>query len=352
MKNAIKIALLAGVGIGAMSTASQAQVDEVTLSVVGSLSGLPLYRQFEEPFWTKTLPEASGGKISVEMTAFNQLGSNGSDVYRLLGDGVFDVGMTVVDYTVADAPELEALDIPLIALNADDMKAAVDAARPWVAESFKERFNAHLLAIAPFPPQVVFCRGEVTALSDLQGKRIRGSGRMTTQFIEALGGEGVNLAFGEVPGALQNGVIDCAITGAGSGYSAGWWESASHLFVIPLGGWDPVGTAVNMERWESFSQETRDLITEQVRVNFEEPAWANAQGALERDIACLSGGECAAGAPGDMTIVYASDEDMQTALAALNERVLPDWAGRAGAQWVQRWNETVGQVVGIEIAAN
>ncbi|TVR06834.1 MAG: C4-dicarboxylate ABC transporter substrate-binding protein [Salinarimonadaceae bacterium] len=352
MKHSFKIALLAGIGLGAISTASQAQVDEVTLSVVGSLSGLPLYRQFEEPFWTKTLPEVSGGKISVEMTAFNQLGSNGSDVYRLLGDGVFDVGMTVFDYTVADAPELEALDVPLVALTAEEMKAAVDAARPWVADSMRERFNSHLLAIAPFPPQVVFCRGEVNSLDDIRGKRIRGSGRMTTQFIEALGGEGVNLAFGEVPGALQNGVIDCAITGAGSGYSAGWWESSSHLLVIPLGGWDPVGTAVNLDRWESLSEETRQLITEQVKTNFEDPAWADAQGALERDIACLSGGECAAGAPGDMTIVYASDEDMQTALTALKERVLPDWAARAGADWVKRWNETVGEVVGIEIAAN
>ena len=68
---------------------------------------------------------------------------------------------------------------------------------------------------------------------------MRGSGRMTTQFLEALGAEGVNIGFGEVPGSLERGVVDCAITGAGSGYSAGWWESATHLLVIPLGGWTP-----------------------------------------------------------------------------------------------------------------
>jgi TRAP-type transport system periplasmic protein len=50
-----------------------------------------------------------------------------------------------------------------------------------------------------------------------------------------------------------------------------------------------------------------------------------------------------------MTLVEASDEDMQAALDALNQRVLPDWAGRAGDEWVARWNESVGEVVDITI---
>ncbi|HSP24176.1 MAG TPA: TRAP transporter substrate-binding protein [Saliniramus sp.] len=353
MQNRLKMSLIAGIGLAAFATASPAQeIDEVTLSVVGSWSNLPLYQEFEEPFWTKTLPEASGGRITVEMTTFNQLGSNGSDVYRLLSDGVFDVGMTVADYTVSDAPELEALDVPLIATDADTAKATVDAARVWVEDVMRDRFGSKLLAIAPYPPQVVFCRTEIGSLADLEGKRVRGSGRMTTQFLEALGAEGINVAFGEVPGALERGVIDCAITGAGSGYSAGWWESATHLLTLPLGGWDPVVTAMNLERWESLSPATQELIQTQITENFEEPAWADAQGALDRDIACLTGGECARGETADMTLVEPTDADRETAMTALQERVLPDWASRAGAEWVTRWNETVGEVVDIEISTN
>lgn len=353
MNRSLKTSLLAGIAAFAFGGAAGANdIDEVTLSVVGSWSSLPLYQQFEAPFWTETLPEMSDGQITVEMTTFNQLGSSGGDVFRLLSDGVFDVGMTVADYTVADAPELEALDVPLIALDADTAKATVDAAREWVADSMRERFDSHLLAIAPYPPQVVFCRDEVTSLADLEGKRVRGSGRMTTQFLEALGAEGVNIGFGEVPGALERGVVDCAITGAGSGYSAGWWESATHLMAIPLGGWDPVVTAMNLERWESLSAETQEFIQNAVTTEFEEPAWADAQGALERDIACLTDGECAAGENAGMTLVEASEEDMATALEALNSRVLPDWAERAGEEWVMRWNETVGEVVDIEISTN
>ncbi|MCC5977862.1 MAG: TRAP transporter substrate-binding protein [Salinarimonas sp.] len=353
MNRSLKTSLLAGFAVFAFGGAAHASdIDEVTLSVVGTWSNLPLYQQFESPFWTETLPALSDGRISVEMTTFNQLGSSGDDVFRLLSDGVFDVGMTVADYTVSDAPELEALDVPLIAMDADTAKATVDAARDWVADSMRERFDSHLLAIAPYPPQIVFCRDEVSSLADMQGLRVRGSGRMTTQFLEALGAEGVNIGFGEVPGALERGVIDCAITGAGSGYSAGWWESATHLLVIPLGGWDPVVTAMNLERWESLSEATQQLIQEAVITEFEEPAWADAQGALERDLACLTDGECAAGENAGMILVEATDEDMATALEALNSRVLPDWAARAGEEWVTRWNETVGQVVDIQISTN
>lgn len=346
MTTRITKTLLASVALAA-ATAAQAQ--DVTLSVVGTWSNLPLHKQFEAPFWTTTLPEAAGGAIAVELTTFNQLGSNGSDVLRLLSDGVFDVGMTVADYTVSDAPELEGLDVPLIALDAESAKAAVDAARPWVADSLRERFNAHLLAIAPYPPQVVFCREAVTSLADLSGKRVRGSGRMTTQFLEALGAEGVNIAFGEVPGALERGVIDCAITGAGSGYSAGWWESATHLMVLPLGGWDPVVTAMNLDRWESLTPEQQTLIADTVKAEFEDPAWADAQGALDRDVACLTGGDCASGAAASMTLVKPSDADVAAAMEALTTRVLPDWAERAGDDWVKRWNETVGAVAGVTI---
>lgn len=349
MTHPLRIRLLSGAAALALAAGPAAAIEPVTLSVVGTWSNLPLHQQFEAPFWTATLPEASGGAITVEMTTFNQLGSNGSDVLRLLGDGVFDVGMTVADYTVSDAPELEGLDVPLVALDAASARAAVEAAKPWVADSLRERFNAHLLAIAPYPPQVVFCRDAVTGLADLRGKRVRGSGRMTTQFLEALGAEGVALAFGEVPGALERGVIDCAITGAGSGYSAGWWESATHLLPIPLGGWDPVVTAMNLDRWNSLPAETQALIAEQVAVGFEAPAWEAAQGALDRDIACLTGGDCAAGAAAGMTLVPASEADMATARAALTDRVLPDWAGRAGDAWVARWNDTVGAVVGVRI---
>jgi TRAP-type C4-dicarboxylate transport system substrate-binding protein len=320
------------------------------LSVVGSWSSLPLHNQYEVPFWTVTLPEASGGTINVELTTHNQMSLGLGDVYPLLGQGVYDVAMTVGDYAVADAPELEGLDVPLLALTADDARAMVDAARPMVTDIFHDRFNSHVLAIAPYPPQVVFCNHEINSLADLEGLKVRASGRMTALLLEALGAEGVNVSFAEVPGALQNGVVDCAVTGAGSGYSAGWWEVSTHLLPIPLGGWDPVVTAMNLDKWNSLDGDTQALISSEIVTGFEDLAWASAQDALVNDVACLTGnGECPTGEARSMTLVEVSDEDFARARELLTSEVLPDWAERSGEDWATRWNDSVGQVVGVTI---
>lgn len=331
----------------ALATPAMAQ----DLSVVGSWSGLPLHKQYEAPFWSETLPAASGGKINVALTTHNQMNLGVGDVYRLLGDGVYDVAMTVADYAVADAPELEGLDVPLVALTADEARVMVDAARPMVEDIYRKRFNSHVLAIAPYPPQIVFCNAEVNSLSDLKGLKVRASGRMTAKFLEALGAEGVNVSFAEVPGALQKGVVDCAVTGAGSGYSAGWWEVSTHLLPIPLGGWDSVVTAINLDKWNSLDAATQALIAEQVSKNFEEPAWASAQTALVDDIACLTGnGTCPSGDARSMKLVAVSDADFAHAREVLVTQVLPEWADRAGKDWAERWNASVGKAVGVSVA--
>ncbi len=334
------------------STALAAPALAEDLSVVGSWSGLPLHQQYEAPFWGETLPAASGGTLNVALTTHNQMNLGVGDVFRLLGDGVYDVAMTVADYAVADAPELEGLDVPLLALTADEARAMVDAARPMVEDIYADRFNSKVLAIAPYPPQVVFCNAEVSELADLEGLKVRASGRMTAKFLEALGAEGVNVGFSEVPGALQKGVVDCAVTGAGSGYSAGWWEVSTHLMPIPLGGWDSVVTAMNMDKWNALDAGTQELITAQVASEFEDPAWASAQDALVNDIACLTGnGDCPAGDARGMTLVDVSDADFEKARGVLVNEVLPDWAERAGGDWAERWNASVGSVVGVQIGS-
>ncbi|WGT51503.1 TRAP transporter substrate-binding protein [Thioclava nitratireducens] len=339
MMTAMTAALLAGPALA-----------EEQLAVVGSWSSLPLYKQFTTPFWTEELPKLTNGDFSAQLTSFDQMGIAGGDVYRMLGDGVFDVGQTVADYTVGDAPELEGLDVPLVATTADEAKAMVDAARPMVVDIMHDRFNSELLGIAPYPPQVVFCKGEINSLADLKGKKVRGSGRMTTKLLEALGAEGVNIAFSEVPGSLQRGVIDCAVTGAGSGYSAGWWEVSDHLMTLPLGGWDPVVIAMNKDRYDELSPEMQTELKDAVKTGLEDKAWAAAEGGLANDIACLTGdGECKSGDPASMTLVEATDADMKTARDALETQVLPDWAERAGPEWAKRWNDTVGKTVGVTV---
>jgi TRAP-type C4-dicarboxylate transport system substrate-binding protein len=332
----------------ALGTAAHAQD---SLSVVGSWSGLALHKNYEAPFWTETVPELTG--MDVALTTHDQMGISGGDVFRMMSQGVFDVGMTAADYAVSDSAALEGLDVPLVAKDADAAKAAMDAARPMMDDIFKDVFKAHVIGTAPYPAQIVFCNKPITGLADLKGLKVRASGRMTANVLEELGSEAVTMAFGEVTGALQRGVVDCAVTGAGSGYSAGWWEVSTHLLPLALGGWDPVVAAIRLERWEAMDAKTQDAISTAFVEQVETPTWAEAQANMTSEIGCLTGeGECSLGESRDMTLVAVTDADEALVKDILVTKVLPAWSERAGGDWGQRWNDTVGTVSGLTFTAN
>ncbi len=351
----LKKCLVSAAAAGMVITGSHAfaqDIDKTSINYVGSWSSLSLYKNFERPFWQEHIPEASDGRISTEVTTFDQMGLGGGEVYRLMDRNVIEVTSTVADYAVEDAPELEGLDMPMIAPDVETARKVAEAYRPVLADAFAKRFgNAQLLAIVPYPSQMVFCNTEIRGLSDLKGKKVRASGRTTAEFLQAIGAEGITLNYSEVPGALQRGVIDCAVTGSLSGYSSGWNEVSTHLYPLPVGGWDHVVTAMNGKKWNSLSSGTQEWLMAEIKENYENPVWDAAVEETKEGIACLTGeGECSRGEAGEMILVEATDKDFTEASRHLEETLLPNWANRVDQEWVDRWNETIGSVTGLKAA--
>jgi len=322
------------------------------LRVVGSWSSLALYKKFEKPFWTKILPKALNGKISVVMTSLGQIKLRGASVLRAMDNGVFDAVSTVADYVVSDAPGLAGLDLPAIAMGIETAKKVVKAYKPVVADIVRKKFNAKLLAIVPYPAQILFSRVKISGLHDLKGKKVRASGWTTSKFIDALGANGVNISFSEVATSLQRGVVDCAVTGSLSGYSAGWGEVTSYLYPLPIGGWDYVITVMNMNTWNSFTSKEQKTVQALISGKLEKPAWDDAQEETQQGINCLTGqGVCDYGKPNPMKLVKVVPSDVKLAREILVNNVLPAWASQVPKEIVKRWNETIGKVVNLTAKA-
>jgi hypothetical protein len=92
---------------------------------------------------------------------------------------------------------MEGPDVPLIAVTAD-------AARTMVARILRECFNSQVLIISLYPPQVVFCNAEISRLADLERLMVHASGSMTSEQLDALIAEGVNLFFFELRSAAKS----------------------------------------------------------------------------------------------------------------------------------------------------
>jgi len=350
MRNKLLAAFAVVAGMYGQGVLAETELPQQNLSYVGSVGGLAQYVEREKPFWSEHIPAASKGKIKTKVVSYDQMGLNGTEVYRLLQRGMFNIGSTVADYTVQDAPEFEGMDIPGLALTVDEAHALAEAFRPVMADIMKQRFDAELLAIVPYPAQLMFCKADIKSLADLKGKRTRVSGRSNGEFLKALGVEPITMPFGDVAGALERGVIDCSVSGTLPGYSAGWHEIATHLFYgLPLG-WDYVVTAANGKYWAGLTEETREFLLDQLANNYEKPAWETAKIESVTGLACLTGdGVCDKGTPGRMKLVRASEDDLKLARSVLEKHSLPTWAKRVDAAWVKRWNETIGKLTGLSI---
>lgn len=340
------LALAGAMAVGLAGATLAQDMPKTPLKVVGAWGNLTQYKNFEQPFWTKEVSEKSGGAITAEITPFNEMGLKGAEIFRLMRLGVIDFGSTVLGYVAADDARNEAVDLAGLAPDVVTARKVSDAYKPVYDKFYGERFGIKVLGIWPYSAQVLFCNGEIKGLEDLKGKKVRTGNRTLAEFVEAFGGTGVTLAFNEVVPALQNKVVDCAITGTLSGNSAKWHEVATHIYALPLG-WSHVMHAVNLKTWQKLDPKVRSFLEKEI-AGLEDRIWAAAAEETQQGYDCNAGKDsCTMGTKAKMTIVPVSDADKAALKKALSETVLPKWAARCAGDCVADWNASVGKVVGL-----
>ena len=83
------------------------------------------------------------------------------------------------------------------------------------------------------------------------------------------------MAFAEVVPALNNGVVDCGVTGSLSGNTAGWTEVTKSIYPMSLG-WSINVLAVNLDSWKRLDPKMQAFLLEQVKA-YEDKMWATRQ---------------------------------------------------------------------------
>ena len=327
------------------------QLDKKQFNVVGTWNFLTNWQKLELPLWTTDMPAASGGNITGNVKSITDLNLKGTELLRLLKQGVFDIAAALPIYVEDGAAVIEASDIAGVA---KDFKMGRDIVTSWMPEMqtvMKEKHGAMILGTFPFPEQVFYCRGEIKSIADLKGKKIRVQGTSQGDFAAAVGASAVTIAFGEVVPALEKGVVDCGITGTMPGYKAKWTEVTDTLFRLPVG--YTIGIwVVNQNVWGKLSKDTQALIEKQMKAH-EDKSWKVIEDETEEGVACNTGtGPCSLGAAGKLKLVRPSESDLKAREKALNEVVLARWAKRCGDSCAVKWNELVGKRYNLIAKAN
>jgi TRAP-type C4-dicarboxylate transport system substrate-binding protein len=337
------------IGAAAVLTlaAGAGQAQELTVNVVGNLGITTQSKTIERPFWEDGIGKASGGRIAANFKPWNEMGLKGPEVFRLLGDGVMNIATAQLGHHAGDAPINDATDLAGLSPTIEQFRDVTESFRPALAAFYADTLGLELLTLQSFQAQILYCRDKFTSLKDLAGRKVRSSGASQADFIEYFGGTAVAMSFGEVQQGLQQGVIDCAITGTLGGYSAKWHEGAKFLYTLPIN-WGAGATAANKAWWDGLDEADRKLIRSEL-ATVEGAMWDLNAEENEIGIACNTSGPCPLGEPAGMTRVDPSDADVQLRDEAMRKAVLPGFKARCGAECVETFNNTIGPVAGLLI---
>ena len=321
------------------------------IRVVGGLAALNQFTRWEEPFWAHELQRLSGGKFTADIVPFDRAGVPGVEMLRLLQLGVVPFGTTLMSSLSAQYPQYTAPD--LAGLNPDiaSLKTSLTAFRPYLEKSLRDQHGVEALAIYTYPAQVVFCKKPLSGLGELSGRRIRVSSVGQADFVGALGGVPVNVAFGDVVTNLQNGNVECAITGAMSGNTMGLQSITSHLYAMPLT-WGLAIFGANRAAWDALPPDMRALLRRELP-KLEAAIWEESERDTAEGMACNSGAsECKSGRKGAMALVPVSAQDERRRQEIFTSTVLPRWLKRCGARCNDIWSKTIGPARQIVIPSS
>ena len=323
---------------------------ETSIRATGLVSTHKFHTKLEKEFYA-SLAEKTGIPLTVNFNPLDVVGVDMQDTLRMVRSGAFDIVQSTVGAAARDDAFLEGVDLIGVSTSMDQLMETVTAFRPELEKRVEEKFNAKVLALWPYGPQVFYCNAEVKGVESLKGLKVRSYTASMSSLLKAVGATPVTLSFKEVYPALQRGVVDCAITSPTSGNTGNWPEVTTHF--LPLGiSWSVNGHFMNMDKWKSFSPEQQAKLTEQFQ-GFEKSFWDLAAKNNEWAIACNTGGEgCENYKKFAMKLVTPSEEDQAAVTKATMNEVLPGWAKSCNSgfdECTMIWNKTVGKVRGIQL---
>ena len=340
----VALALAAHLGI------AHAQ-NPTTMRIAGNFSSNTKHvDMIEKPFFLQ-LTKNTGIPLNVNYNPMDVLNVQAADALRLLRSGTFDVMSVQIGMASRDDPFFEGLDLIGVSTNMKDLRQAVDAYREAFDQRLQARFNAKVMTLWPFGPQVFYCNKPVKGIEDLKGLKVRVFTPSMAALVQHVGGTPVTLQFSEVYTSLQRGVADCAVTSPTSGNTGKWPEVTTHFYPLAVSG-SVQGHFMNLAYWNKYTPEAQAKLSADFK-KMEDQMWALADTVNEDAINCNVGREpCKEGVKFKMQLVNVTAEDSNKVKSAVTAAVLPLWkqtCNKVDPKCTDVWNATVGKTRGFRI---
>jgi len=108
---------LGAIAVGLSFSVCAQDLPKTQFKVIGLNSPTVASIVDEVPFWRETLPKASNGAISADITPLDQMGIDDKTMLRLLRLGVMDFAGMDISKMAGDDPRFEGCDLAMCAVG-------------------------------------------------------------------------------------------------------------------------------------------------------------------------------------------------------------------------------------------
>jgi len=202
----------------------------------------------------------TNGRVKITVFTGGTL-TKAPQVYDGVVNGLSDMGMSVLSYTMGRFPAGEMVDLPHGYLNG---YVATRVANDFYNEFKPKEFDdVHVLYFHAHGPSVIFSvKKPVRQIEDLKGMVIRSTG-VGASIIEALGGKGYGAAQGEAYELMSKGTIDGSYTPRET--LEGWKQAEIVKYVTEcpeVGSTANMFVVINKDKWNSLPPDIQQVFTD------------------------------------------------------------------------------------------
>ncbi|MGS2744828.1 TRAP transporter substrate-binding protein DctP [Halomonas sp. LS-001] len=251
--------LAAGIAMAALSTTAHAQQQwTMTTTWPDNLDLIKI-----DQHWVEMVNKLAGDDLQINFRAGGTL-MPGTEVFDATETGAIQAAGDWPGYWAGRSPAFSPLATTTSLFNGVDY---LNWIQQWGGfELYQEVYGKYNMVYLPYGitnnESGFMGNTPIESIADLEGKRLRLSGRDQGRVLEILGGSQVTLAGGEVYQAIERGVIDAGeFSTPGVDYNAGFSEVADY-WSTP--GWHQsasvFGVMINKDAWDELSEETQDIL--------------------------------------------------------------------------------------------
>ena len=152
------------------------------------------------------IDKATGGRAKI--TINNSL-VKGTQLAPSVRDGRAQMSAVLHPYLSSGDPRMGLPHLPGLIESIEEYKFVWDAFYgKLLADIWLEKWNSVVLAEGAFCTQNLWSKTPIRTIEDFKGKKIRVNNTESAHLLNALGAKPTPIAWGEIPSALQRGLID------------------------------------------------------------------------------------------------------------------------------------------------